>query len=131
MLYATDGAAAADLRACVDAPVEIEPGGGALIPSGIAIELSSREYCALVMARSGLSVKHGICLSNGVGLIDFDYRGEILVGLRNMSDKTFTVSPGDRIAQLMVIRAERPEIEICSELSETGRGAGGFGSTGI
>ena len=96
--YATAGAAAMDLCACVDAPVEVAPRALVSIPTGIAIALPSAEYVALVFARSGLGIKHGIALSNGVGVIDSDYRGEIRVGLTNLSDTPYTVRPGDRIA---------------------------------
>ena len=125
--YATAGAAAMDLCACVDAPVEVAPRALVSIPTGIAIALPSAEYVALVFARSGLGIKHGIALSNGVGVIDSDYRGEIRVGLTNLSD---TVQPGDRIAQLAVMPGVQAELERVASLDETGRGTGGFGSTG-
>ena len=128
--YASEGAAAMDLCACVDAPVEIAPRALVRIPTGIAIALPSADYVALVFARSGLGVKHGVALSNGVGVIDSDYRGEIQVGLTNLSDVPYTVQPGDRIAQLAVMPVVRPVLERAEELDETGRGAGGFGSTG-
>ena len=128
--YASAGAAAMDLHACVDEPITIPAGGRAVIPTGIAIALPSAEYVALVFARSGLGIKHGIALSNGVGVIDSDYRGEIRVGLTNLSDTPYTVRPGDRIAQLMVTPVVRPAVVPVSELDETDRGAGGFGSTG-
>lgn len=128
--YATEGSAAMDLHACTDAQVTIAPGKQVLIPSGIAIQLPSPGYVALVFARSGLAIKSGICLSNGVGVIDSDYRGEILVGLVNLSDRVYTVRPGDRIAQLMVTPVSRPNLSFVPCLDETERGAGGFGSTG-
>ena len=96
--YATPGSAAMDLCACVDEPVEIAPRALVSIPTGIAIALPSAEYVALVFARSGLGIRHGIALSNGVGVIDSDYRGEIRVGLTNLSDAPYTVMPGDRVA---------------------------------
>ena len=128
--YATPGSAAMDLHACVDAPVAIPARGRAVIPTGIAIALPSPDYVALVFARSGLGIKHGIAPANCVGVIDSDYRGEILVGLQNSGDADFTVQPGDRIAQLMVVPVIQAQIEMADELDETQRGAGGFGSTG-
>lgn len=128
--YASAGAAAMDLHACVEGPVIIPAGGRVTIPTGIAIALPSAAYVALVFARSGLGIKHGVALSNGVGVIDSDYRGEIAVGLHNSADAPYTVQPGDRIAQLAVVPVVRAELEQTDELDETGRGAGGFGSTG-
>ena len=100
------------LCACVDAPVEVAPRALVSIPTGIAIALPSAEYVALVFARSGLGIKHGIALSNGVGVIDSDYRGEIRVGLTNLSDTPYTVQPGDRIAQLAVMPVVQAELEL-------------------
>ena len=128
--YASDGAAAMDLHACLDEPVTIAPGELVSLPTGIAIALPSAGYAALVFARSGLGVKHGIALSNGVGVIDSDYRGEIQVGLTNLSRVPYTISPGDRIAQLAVVPVVQARLTVCEELPESGRGAGGFGSTG-
>jgi len=128
--FATAGAAAMDLCACVDEPVTLEAGQRALIPTGIAIALPDPGYVALVFARSGLGIKRGVCLSNGVGVIDSDYRGEIGVGLVNLSDEAYTVQPGDRIAQLMVVPVVQPALSFVEELDETERGRGGFGSTG-
>ena len=128
--YATAGAAAMDLCACVDAPVEVAPRALVSIPTGIAIALPSAEYVALVFARSGLGIKKGVCLSNGVGVIDSDYRGEIAVGLVNLSGEDYTVQPGDRIAQLMVVPVVQPTVTLADELDETDRGSGGLGSTG-
>ena len=128
--YATPGSAAMDLRACVSEPVVIAPGARTVVPSGIAIALPSPEYVALLFARSGLSVKGGICLANGVGVIDSDYRGEIGVALLNTGSEPYTILPGDRIAQLMVTPVVQPTVELVEELPETERGAGGFGSTG-
>ncbi len=118
--YASAGAAGMDLCACMDEPVTIAPRQIVSLPTGIAIALPSADYVALVFARSGLGIKHGVALANGVGVIDSDYRGEIRVGLVNQSDVPYTIQPGDRVAQL-----ERVET-----LDETERGAGGFGSTG-
>ena len=127
---ATAGSAGLDLRACLDGPVTIAPRQLVRIPTGVAIALPGPEYAALVFARSGLGVKHGISLSNGVGVIDSDYRGEIQVGLTNLSGAPYTIQPGDRIAQLVVTPVVLPAVEIVEELEDTGRGTGGFGSTG-
>lgn len=128
--FATAGAACMDLCACIDAPVTLEAGARALIPTGIAIALPSADYVAQVFARSGLGIKQGVCLSNGVGVIDSDYRGEIGVGLVNLGQSAYTVQPGDRIAQLMVTPVVQPTVVQVSALDDTDRGAGGFGSTG-
>ncbi|MCI6255310.1 MAG: dUTP diphosphatase [Clostridiales bacterium] len=128
--YASAGAAAMDLCACVDEAVTIAPQQIVSLPTGIAIALPSAEYVALVFARSGLGIKHGVALANGVGVIDSDYRGEIRVGLVNQSQTPYTVQPGDRIAQLAVMPVVQAEPEITDTLDETQRGAGGFGSTG-
>ena len=106
---ATEGSAGIDLAACTDEPVTIAPRALVRIPTGVAIALPSPDYVALVFARSGLGIRHGISLSNGVGVIDSDYRGEIQVGLTNLSDTPYTVMPGDRIAQLVVAPVARPE----------------------
>lgn len=128
--YASAGAAAMDLHACVDEAVTIAPGGRVFLPSGVAIALPSKDYVALVFDRSSLGVKYGVALSNGVGVIDSDYRGEIGVGLVNLSDTPYTVQPGDRIAQLAVVPVVRANLVPVDELDETERGSGGFGSTG-
>ena len=128
--YATPGSAAMDLTACLDEPVTIAPRQLVTIPTGIAIALPSADYVALIFARSGLGVKHGISLSNGVGVIDSDYRGELKVGLTNLSDEPYTIQPGDRVAQLAILPVVQANVVQVSELDETGRGAGGFGSTG-
>ncbi|MBE6989693.1 MAG: dUTP diphosphatase [Ruminococcaceae bacterium] len=128
--YATIGAAAMDLRACLDGPVTLAAGARTLVPTGLAIALPDAGHVALVFARSGLGIKKGVCLSNGVGVIDSDYRGEIGVGLVNLSDEDYTILPGDRIAQLMVIPVVQPTLEFVDTLDETERGIGGFGSTG-
>ena len=133
--YATAGSAGLDLRACIDAPVYM-PGtdtglpNSAMVPTGIAIQLPGSEYVALVYARSGLAVKHGVTLSNCVGVIDSDYRGEIKVGLVNLSGKAYTIEPGERIAQLVITPVTQANIQLVDELDNTDRGAGGFGSTG-
>ena len=128
--YKTAGAAAMDLCACTEEDVTLAPGQRMGIPTGIAIALPSADYVALVYARSGLGVKHGVAPANCVGVIDSDYRGEISVGLVNLSGEDYTIRPGDRIAQLMVVPVVRPELVRVDALDETERGAGGFGSTG-
>ena len=126
----TKGSAGLDLCALLEQPLTLEPGGRASVPTGIAIGLPSEETVGLVFARSGLAVKHGLALSNGVGVIDSDYRGEIQVGLVNLSDQPYTIQPGERIAQLVVMPVLLPELKEVDSLEETERGAGGFGSTG-
>lgn len=128
--FATGGAACMDLCACMDESITLNAGERHLVPTGIAIALPSAEYVALVFARSGLGIKKGVCLSNGVGVIDSDYRGEIGVGLVNLGDTPYTVQPGDRIAQLMVVPVVQPTLTVVETLDETERGVGGFGSTG-
>ena len=128
--YATPGAAAADLCAVLDTPLTLAPMQRTLVPTGLAIELPGPACVALVYARSGLSIKHGLCMANGVGVIDSDYRGQLTVGLVNHGDVPYTIQPGDRIAQLMVLPILRPTLTVVEELDETERGAGGFGSTG-
>lgn len=127
---ATEGSAGMDLHALVDAPVTLRPGERAMIPTGLAIALPSPDYVALVFARSGLAVKKGVTLSNCVGVVDSDYRGELKVGLINQSQEPYTIEKGERIAQLAVMPVCLPEVVQAEELDETGRGAGGFGSTG-
>ena len=128
--YASAGAAAMDLHACIDEAVTIPAGGRAVIPTGIAIALPSADYVALVFARSGLGIKHGVAPANCVGVIDSDYRGEVLVGLQNSGDADYTIQPGDRIAQLMITPVVQAQVTPVDELDDTARGAGGFGSTG-
>ena len=127
---ATSGSAGMDLHACIDEPVKIAPGDLKIIPTGLAIELPDNKCAAFLYARSGLGVKHGICLSNGVGVIDSDYRGEVCVGLCNVSAEEYTIEPGERVAQMVIAPVLVPETEEVSQLGETGRGEGGFGSTG-
>lgn len=127
---ATNGSAGMDLYACIDAPITLEPGQLAIVPTGIAIELPDNSCAAFLYARSGLGVKHGICLSNGVGVIDSDYRGEVCAGLCNVSDKPYTIEPDERICQMVIAPVLVPQIVEVDELSDTQRGEGGFGSTG-
>jgi len=128
--YETEGAAGMDLKARVDAPVILESGKRALVPTGLSIELPDG-YEAQVRARSGLAAKFGIGLVNGVGTIDSDYRGEIKICLINHGEETFTVNDGDRIAQLVFARYEKVKLVVAGELEETGRADGGFGHTGV
>lgn len=128
--YASAGAAAMDLHACIDEAVTIPAGGRKVIPTGIAIALPSADYVALVFARSGLGIKHGIAPANCVGVIDSDYRGEIMVGLQNSGDTDYVIQPADRVAQLMITPVVQATVELVDELDDTVRGAGGFGSTG-
>lgn len=128
--YASRGAAAMDLHACLDESVTVPAGGRAVIPTGIAIALPSPDYVALIFARSGLGIKFGIAPANCVGVIDSDYRGEVKVGLQNSSAEDYTVQPGDRIAQMAILPVVQAELEQAEALDETERGAGGFGSTG-
>ena len=128
--YATPGAAGLDLRACLDAPLVLEPGDSQLVPSGIAIHLGDPGHAALVLPRSGLGAKHGIVLGNLVGLIDSDYQGQIFVSVWNRGRSAFTVQPMERIAQLVVVPVQQVELEIVEEFHASARGSGGFGSTG-
>lgn len=127
--YATNGSAAVDLCAMIDSPITLAPGERALIPTGITLSIPDG-YVGIVAARSGLACKKGICLSNGIGVIDSDYRGEISVGLFNSSKDEFTVERGERIAQLMFVPVESAVFVSTDSLDETERGEGGFGSTG-
>ena len=127
---ATEGSAGLDLYACLEKEVVINPGERVFIPCGISIGISSNKYVALIFARSGLAVKKGITLSNGVGVIDSDYRGELGVGLYNISKEPYVVSHGDRIAQMLIMNVENVVLKEVSSLDSTERGEGGFGSTG-
>lgn len=126
----TVGSAGMDLYACIDEPITLNGGDKAVIPTGIAIGLSSPEYAAFVYARSGLAIKHGIGLLNSVGVIDSDYRGEICVGVINQLKEPYTIEPFERIAQIVIQPVALPELVEVDDLDETDRGAGGFGSTG-
>ena len=128
--YATSGSAGIDLRACVDAPLELRPGDTQLIPSGIAIYLADPTLAAIVLPRSGLGHKHGIVLGNLVGLIDSDYQGQVFVSCWNRGQPTVTIQPGERIAQLVVVPVVQVEFDVVNEFVATDRGAGGFGSSG-
>ena len=128
--YETEGAAGLDLRACVDAPAEVAPGGTELVPSGIAIHIADPGLAAVVLPRSGLGHKHGIVLGNLVGLIDSDYQGQIFISVWNRGSEPFTIEPGERIAQLVFLPVVRPRFEVVEAFDETGRGEGGFGHSG-
>ena len=127
---ATPGAAAADLCAALDAPLTLAPGQRAIIPTGVAVQLPGPQWVALLCARSGLAVKRGLTLSNGVGVIDSDYRGEIGAGVVNLGEEPVTVEPGERVAQLMILPVAQGTFVQAETLDDTHRGAGGFGSTG-
>ena len=127
--YASASAAGADLYACLDTPVAIAPGQTAFLPTGIALEIPAG-FAGLIYARSGLACKQGLAPANKVGVIDPDYRGEVLIALHNHSDAVRTVEPGDRIAQLVILPFLAAEFSDADTLDETDRGAGGFGSTG-
>ncbi len=127
--YATDGAAAVDLFAALDAPLTLSPGERRLIPTGIALSIP-KDTVAVLSARSGLSAKKGITAANGIGVIDSDYRGEIFFSAVNLSDEPYTVGPGERVAQLMLLPVCTMKFLLSEELDATERGEGGFGSTG-
>lgn len=128
--YQSEFSAGADLTAAIDEAVTIAPHSRALIPTGIAIEPSDNGIGAFIFARSGLASKHGICLANSVGVVDADYRGEIKVALLNTSDTSYTVQPFERIAQLVIMPVIQAQFMLSDTISDTERGAGGFGSTG-
>lgn len=129
--YATHGAAAMDLRACLDGPRTVQPGETVLIPSGIAIAIHDPGLVALIVPRSGLGIKHGIVLANTIGVIDSDYQGEIGIGIHNRGEAPYTIEPGERICQMMFVPVVQVSLNLVEEFSrESERGAGGFGHTG-
>jgi len=128
--YATDGAAGMDMRACVETALEIGPGETRLIPTGLAIHIQEPGLAAMLLPRSGLGHKHGIVLGNLVGLIDSDYQGQVFVSCWNRGNETFTVQPGERIAQMVIVPVVHAEFEIVDDFEASTRGAGGFGHTG-
>ncbi len=128
--YKTEGSSGMDLYAAIDKEITLKPLERVLVPTGIKIEIPI-EYEAQIRARSGLSVKHGITLINAVGTVDADYRGEVCVGLVNISNEEYTIKPDDRIAQMVIAKVEKAQIEVTAELAESTRGEGGFGSTGF
>lgn len=129
--YATDGSAGLDLRACLDTPLILAPGHTELIPTGIALNIGDSELAAVILPRSGLGHKHGIVLGNLVGLIDSDYQGELFISCWNRGQSTFTIQPGDRVAQLVFVPVVRVAFDVVDEFTATQRGAGGFGHTGL
>jgi len=128
--YSTTGSAGLDLRACLNEPLALSPGSAELIPTGLAIHIADSQYAATILPRSGLGHKHGIVLGNLVGLIDSDYQGEILISCWNRGNKNFTINPGDRIAQMVIVPVAQVEFEIVEEFKASDRGANGFGSSG-
>ena len=128
--YGTPGSAGLDLRACLDAPLVIEPGATHLIPTGLAIHIADPNYAAVILPRSGLGHKHGIVLGNLVGLIDSDYQGPLMVSAWNRSQKAYTLEPMERLAQLVVLPIAQVQFKIVDEFDNSERGSGGFGSTG-
>lgn len=128
--YATAGSAGLDLRACIDAPLCLEPGGAALLPTGIAVHLGDPGLAAMLLPRSGLGHKHGIVLGNLVGLIDSDYQGPLMVSCWNRGSVAYTVQPLERIAQMVIVPVVRASFRVVESFDASGRGEGGFGSTG-
>jgi len=128
--YATAGSAGLDLRACIAAPLLLQPGQCELIPTGLSIFLDDPGLAAVILPRSGLGHKHGIVLGNLVGLIDSDYQGPLMVSCWNRGGAAFTVNPGERIAQLVVVPVVQVQLEVVQDFAATGRGSGGFGSSG-
>jgi dUTP pyrophosphatase len=129
--YATEASAGLDLRAALEAPLQLEPGDAALVPSGLAIHLADPGLCAVVLPRSGLGHRHGIVLGNGTGLIDADYQGPLLISTFNRGREAYTIAPGDRIAQLVVLPIVRARLQVVDTFEQSARGAGGFGHTGV
>ncbi|MEY3789393.1 MAG: hypothetical protein RI960_1241 [Pseudomonadota bacterium] len=128
--YATEGSAGLDLRACIEAPLTIEPGSTHLIPTGLAIHIADPAYAAMILPRSGLGHKHGIVLGNLVGLIDSDYQGELMVSTWNRGATAFVLNPMERLAQLVIVPVLQVGFRVVDSFEESDRGAGGFGSTG-
>lgn len=128
--YTTPGAAGLDLRACIDEPLELQPGDTDLLPTGLAIYIEDPGYAAMILPRSGLGHKHGIVLGNLVGLIDSDYQGELMISVWNRGQRSFTVEPGDRVAQLVLVPVVQTQFRVVEEFTSTERGTGGFGSSG-
>jgi dUTP pyrophosphatase len=128
--YATDGSAGIDMRACLDAPLELNPGDTQLVPTGIAIHIGDPSLAAVLLPRSGLGHKHGIVLGNLVGLIDSDYQGQVFVSCWNRGAQSFTIQPGERIAQMVFVPIVRTHFEVVDSFQESARGSGGFGHSG-
>jgi dUTP pyrophosphatase len=128
--YATAGSAGLDLRACLDKPLVLEPGRAELLPTGLAIHVEDPGLAAVVLPRSGLGHKHGIVLGNLVGLIDSDYQGQLMVSVWNRGREPYTVQPGERVAQLIIVPVVQVDLEVVEDFEASARGAGGFGSSG-
>jgi deoxyuridine 5'-triphosphate nucleotidohydrolase len=128
--YATDGSAGMDMRACLDGPLLLQPGETQLIPTGLALHIEDGGLAAMLLPRSGLGHKHGIVLGNLVGLIDSDYQGQVFVSCWNRGSSSFTVEPGERIAQMVIVPVVHAEFEVVDDFTVSDRGAGGFGHTG-
>ena len=129
--YATAHSAGLDLRAALDAPLTLQPGEAALVPSGLSIHIADPALCAVILPRSGLGHKHGIVLGNGTGLIDADYQGPLMISTWNRGNAAYAIEPGDRIAQLVVLPIVRATLQVVDTFDESARGAGGFGHTGV
>jgi len=129
--YATEHSAGLDLRAALQAPLTLQPGDAALVPSGLAIHIADPALCAVVLPRSGLGHKHGIVLGNGTGLIDADYQGPLMISAWNRGAAAYTIEPGDRIAQLVLLPIVRADLQVVDTFDQSARGAGGFGHTGV
>ena len=129
--YATEGSAGLDLRAALDAPAVLAPGDALLVPSGLAIHVADPGLCAVVLPRSGLGHKHGIVLGNGTGLIDADYQGPLLISVWNRGREAYTIEPGDRIAQRVLLPIARAALRVVDTFGQSTRGTGGFGHTGV
>ena len=129
--HATEHSAGVDLRAALDTALDLAPGATALVPSGLAIHIGDPGLCAVLLPRSGLGHKHGIVLGNGTGLIDADYQGPLMVSLWNRCAEAFTIQPGDRIAQMVLLPVVRAELQVVDTFEESARGHGGFGHTGV
>ena len=129
--YATEHSAGLDLRAALEAPLTMQPGDAALVPSGLSIHIADPALCAVILPRSGLGHKHGIVLGNGTGLIDADYQGPLMISTWNRGSAAYTIEPGDRIAQLVLLPIVRATLQVVDTFEESARGEGGFGHTGV
>ena len=128
--YATSGSAGLDMRACIDAPIKVEPGETVLVPTGLAIHIGDADLAAVLLPRSGLGHKHGLVLGNLTGLIDSDYQGQVYISCWNRSDTAYEIQPGDRIAQMVFVPVEQVQFEVVEEFDDSSRGEGGFGHSG-
>lgn len=128
--YATDGSAGLDMRACIDAPITVEPGETVLIPTGLAIHIGDASLAAVLLPRSGLGHKHGLVLGNLTGLIDSDYQGQVFISCWNRGSKSYEVQPAERIAQMVFVPVEQVRFNVVEEFDDSDRGAGGFGHSG-